>query len=131
MQPQAIDSLAFLKSHAAASREARREERAKNPQAARRAAKSCKPKPPREPVGTALAARIEGLIGIKAGKGCNCKDLAAKMDAWGVVGCEKNRADIVAALVANRHILVDAVAGQFGIIAGTASMGQLDFNQLD
>jgi len=84
--------------------------------------RTCNPKPSREPVGTALAARIEGLIGIKAGKGCNCKDLAAKMDAWGVAGCEKNRAEIIAALMANRHIIVDAVAGQFGIIAGTAAM---------
>ncbi len=109
MQPQVVDSLAFLKSHAAASREARREERAKNPQAARRTAKSCKPKPPREPVGTALAARIEGLIGIKAGKGCNCKDLAAKMDAWGVAGCDKERHAIVAALVSHRDILVEAL----------------------
>ena len=83
--------------------------------------KSCRPKPTREPVGTALAARIEGLIGIKAGKGCNCKDLAAKMDAWGIAGCEKNRADIVEALMSNRHILIDAIAGQFGIIAGTAA----------
>lgn len=71
--------------------------------------RTCKPKPPREPVGTALANRIEGLIGIKAGEGCNCKDLAAKMDAWGVVGCEKERSTIIAALVANRDILVDAL----------------------
>jgi len=71
---------------------------------------SRKPKPPREPVGTALAARIEGLIGIKAGKGCNCKDLAAKMDAWGVVGCEKNRTEIVAALLNNSDVLKVSLA---------------------
>jgi len=76
--------------------------------------RTCNPKPSREPVGTALAARIEGLIGIKAGKGCNCKDLAAKMDAWGVAGCEKNRAEIVAALVANRSVLVNALRSDGG-----------------
>ena len=121
MQPQVVDSLALLKSHAAASREARREERAKNPQPARRVTKACKSPVPREPVGTALAARIEGLIGIKAGKGCNCKDLAAKMDAWGVVGCEKNRTDIVAALVANREILIQAIRDSLGHMAGFAA----------
>jgi len=64
----------------------------------------------REPVGTILSQKIEGLIGIKAGTGCNCKDLAAKMDAWGVAGCEKNREVIIAALVANRSILNEALS---------------------
>lgn len=82
--------------------------------------RTCKPKPSREPVGTALANRIEGLIGIKAGKGCNCKDLAAKMDAWGIAGCEKNRADIVAALVANRDVLTKALEEK-NWLAGVAS----------
>ena len=72
---------------------------------------------PREPVGTVLAQKIEGLIGIKAGSGCNCKDLAAKMDSWGVVGCEKNRKTIVDALVANRDILQAALA-QWSSFAG-------------
>ena len=107
---QSVDSLALLKSHAEASRAARMAERAKNPpQPARRPAKACKPRLPREPVGTALAARIEGLIGIKAGKGCNCNDLSAKMDAWGVAGCDKERQAIVAALVSHRDVLVEAL----------------------
>ena len=77
----------------------------------------------REPVGTALANRISGLLGIKAGSGCNCKDLAAKMDAWGVAGCEGiHRAEIIAALVSNRDILVDALRthGTLGHAAGLA-----------
>ncbi len=82
--------------------------------------RTCKPKPSREPVGTALANRIEGLIGIKAGKGCNCKDLAAKMDTWGIAGCEKNRAIIVAALVANRDVLTKALEEK-SWLAGVAS----------
>ena len=71
--------------------------------------KTCKPRRPKEPVGTALANRIQGLLGIKAGKGCNCKDLAAKMDAWGVAGCDRERNTIVSALVTNRSVLVDAL----------------------
>lgn len=69
-------------------------------------------KVPKEPVGTYLAKRIEGLLGVKAGSGCNCKDLATKMDSWGISKCEKNRSVIVAALVANKDILVKALAGQ-------------------
>ena len=76
------------------------------------AGRVCKARPPAEPVGAALAKRIEGLLGVKAGKGCNCKDLATKMDAWGLAGCERNRRDIVTALVNNREILVKALSGQ-------------------
>ena len=71
--------------------------------------RTCKPRPPKEPVGTALANRIQGLLGIKAGKGCNCKDLAAKMNAWGIAGCDRERNTIVGALVANRPVLVEAL----------------------
>ena len=77
----------------------------------------------REPVGTALAIRISGLLGIKAGSGCNCKDLAAKMDAWGIAGCERHRAEIVAALVANRDILVAALSTLGGIGHKVAAIG--------
>jgi hypothetical protein len=71
----------------------------------------------REPVGTCLANRIEGLLGVVAGKGCKCKDLASKMDLWGVRGCEKHRNEIVNALVANREILQAALA-QWSSFAG-------------
>ena len=78
----------------------------------------------REPVGTALANRISGLLGIKAGSGCNCKDLAAKMDAWGIAGCSLNhRAEIIAALVGNRDILVSALSTLGGIGHKVAAIG--------
>ena len=64
---------------------------------------------PREAVGTALKARIEKLITIKTGKGCGCQNLATQMDGWGIAGCEMRRAEIVAHLVGNRDILVDAL----------------------
>jgi adenine/guanine phosphoribosyltransferase-like PRPP-binding protein len=66
----------------------------------------------REPVGTALANRIEGLIGIRSGKGCDCKDLARKMDSWGIAGCEKRRTDIVATLVNHRDVLSAALKSE-------------------
>jgi len=69
------------------------------------------PARPREPVGTALAAKITGLLGIKAGSGCNCKDLAAKMDDWGIEGCDKkHRGEIIDALVANKDMLSGSLA---------------------
>lgn len=41
---------------------------------------------PREPVGTALAARISAILSIKAGKGCGCKNFADEMNKWGIAG---------------------------------------------
>lgn len=75
----------------------------------------------REPVGTALASKIEGLIGVQAGSGCNCKDLAEKMDSWGVSGCEKRRTIIVDALVNNRDILTNALRDRLGLAVGFLS----------
>ncbi len=86
-----------------------------------------KAKPPkhrkvsREPVGTALAGKIEGLIGVQAGSGCNCKDLAEKMDSWGVAGCVKRRDQILDALVGNRDILTNALRDKLGLAVGFLS----------
>jgi hypothetical protein len=66
----------------------------------------------REPVGTALANRIEGLIGVKSGKDCNCKTLAKHMDSWGIAGCEKRRAHIIATLVNHRDVLSAALKSE-------------------
>jgi len=64
----------------------------------------------KEPVGDALTARIEGLLGVKSGKDCKCKDLTVKMNAWGIAGCEKNRKEIIETLVKNREILKVSLA---------------------
>lgn len=71
-----------------------------------------------EPVGSMLAKRIEGLIGVKGGSGCNCRDLAAKMDAWGISGCQLRRTEIVTALTSNRDMLVNAMRERAGIAVG-------------
>jgi hypothetical protein len=34
-------------------------------------------------------------VGLQETGGCGCKDLAAKMDAWGVAGCEEHRPEIL------------------------------------
>jgi hypothetical protein len=62
-----------------------------------------------ELVGTALKVRIEKLTSIKTGKGCGCDNLANKMDAWGMAGCELHREEIVNHLVSNRDILTEAL----------------------
>ncbi|TXH16723.1 MAG: hypothetical protein E6R03_05020 [Hyphomicrobiaceae bacterium] len=64
----------------------------------------------KEPVGDFLTTRIEGLLGVKSGKGCNCKDLAEKMNGWGIRGCEKNRKEIIETLLKNRDILKVSLA---------------------
>jgi SAM-dependent methyltransferase len=73
-----------------------------------------------ELVGTALTARIALLANIKASSTCKCKTLAQQMDLWGVDGCQRNRVSIIAALMSNRRILIDALTGAFGIVAGMA-----------
>ena len=61
-----------------------------------------------ELVGTAMKSLIDGIVSIKTG-GCGCNDLATKMDAWGVAGCEANRDQIVDQLVGNKDMLVAAL----------------------
>jgi len=64
----------------------------------------------RELVGTALKARIEGLLAIKATNAtCGCQTLATEMDRWGIAGCESRREEIVTKLVGNRDILIAAL----------------------
>jgi adenine/guanine phosphoribosyltransferase-like PRPP-binding protein len=74
--------------------------------------KTCKAKVLLEKVGDFLTARIDGLLGVKTGKGCACKDLAEKMNGWGIAGCEipKNRQEIIDTLLKNREILKVSLA---------------------
>ncbi len=66
----------------------------------------------KEPVGDFMVSRIEGLLGLKSGEGCQCKDLATKMNGWGIKGCEspKNRKEIIETLLKNREILKVSLA---------------------
>lgn len=78
----------------------------------------------REPVGTAMAARISAILNIKAGKGCGCKSFADEMDKWGIIGCENNRHIIVNRLVAQRESLIEALAdgaAQQALVSGAIS----------
>jgi hypothetical protein len=113
------EAAARLSTFVQQARQGRAEKRVKS-SSRRGAVRKGNRRPPREPVGTALANRIEGLIGVKAGSGCNCRDLAEKMNLWGIAGCEKRRAEIVAALVANRDILTKALE-QKNWLAGAVS----------
>mgnify|MGYP003646240299 CR=1 FL=1 len=60
-------------------------------------------------VGACLASRIEGFLATKESGGCGCVSFAAKMDAWGPLGCEQNREVIVNHLIANAPMLSKAV----------------------
>lgn len=51
--------------------------------------------------------RLFREIGVTGKAGCNCKELAARMDAWGVNGCRARLSEIVAELKAK--------ASKFGI----------------
>ncbi len=44
--------------------------------------------------------RLFREIGVKDKAGCNCKELAGQMDAWGVCGCRARLPEIVAELKA-------------------------------
>lgn len=54
----------------------------------------------REGPGTELLA-ITSELGIASKPNCSCKATAAKMDAWGIDGCEQNREWIVQQIEAN------------------------------
>jgi adenine/guanine phosphoribosyltransferase-like PRPP-binding protein len=73
-----------------------------------------------EPVGTALAKRIERMMDIKDGPGCGCRTLAGNMDVWGISGCEQRREEITDHLVKNRDILIASLKGWTGFAAGIA-----------
>ena len=59
----------------------------------------------KELVGTELSKLIPEWA-VKAKAGCRCKDFAAKMDRWGVEGCEKRRDVIVVHLLGQADHLI-------------------------
>lgn len=50
--------------------------------------------PPTGGVGTELI-KLTGAYGLSEKPGCGCKEKAARMDAWGVVGCQTHRKEII------------------------------------
>ena len=63
------------------------------------------PKP--EPVGTELSKLIPKWA-VKVGEGCGCKDMAKKMDNWGIEGCEQRFDQIVKHLMTQSNQLIPA-----------------------
>ena len=61
-----------------------------------------------EPVGTELSKLIPRWA-VKMGEGCGCKDMAKKMDKWGIEGCEQRFDQIVAHLLSQDEHLIPAV----------------------
>jgi hypothetical protein len=61
-----------------------------------------------EPVGTELAKLIPDWA-FQFKSGCGCKDMAKKMDRWGINGCEARRSEIVAHLLSQSDMLVPAL----------------------
>lgn len=61
----------------------------------------------KEKVGTELAAMIPDWA-VQFKGGCGCKDVAKKMDQWGVEGCEERREQIVAHLLSQSDRLIPA-----------------------
>jgi len=58
-----------------------------------------------EPVGTELAKLIPDWA-VQFKGGCGCKDMAAKMDRWGVAGCIERSDQIIAHLLSQGEHLV-------------------------
>jgi len=46
---------------------------------------------------------------VKTGAGCRCKDFAAKMDKWGIKGCQRRRDVIVSHLLSQSDHLIPAI----------------------
>lgn len=76
--------------------------------------------PINEPVGTVLSEMIANFATIKTDEDdeCDCAKLAAKMDRWGIAGCEgEHREEILASLVNNRHLLAESLKADGGWMA--------------
>ena len=66
-------------------------------------------------VGTELSKLIPAWA-VNAKKGCSCRDLAMKMDRWGVAGCEARRKDIVGHLTNQSDKLIPAFRVASGLL---------------
>lgn len=76
--------------------------------------------PPASGVGTELKSLLK-KYGIKPHKSCGCEAMAARMDAWGVSGCQEQLAEILEQLKAgydSSTLWERAKAGITSIIAG-------------
>jgi len=69
----------------------------------------------REPVGTELAKLIPAWA-VENKKGCGCKDMAKKMDRWGLAGCEARRREIVKHLTSQSDKLIPAFRIASGLL---------------
>ena len=69
----------------------------------------------REPVGTELSKLIPDWA-VQFKGGCGCKDMALKMDRWGIEGCHQRRRQIVAHLISQSDHLIPA----FRLVPDTA-----------
>jgi len=68
-----------------------------------------------EKVGTELSKLIPAWA-VSMKEGCGCKDMAKKMDRWGVDGCERRRASIVRHLTGQTEKLIPAFRVAAGVL---------------
>jgi hypothetical protein len=66
-------------------------------------------KQPVEPVGSEMTKLIAWFAKVKTVGNCDCAKLAKQMNSWGADECERRRPEIVAKIVANRHLLEEHV----------------------
>ena len=64
----------------------------------------------KEKVGTELTGLIPDWA-VQFKGGCSCRDMAKKMDHWGLKGCEARREQIVTHLTSQSEMLVPVLRG--------------------
>jgi len=69
----------------------------------------------KEPVGTELSKLIPDWA-VQFEGGCGCKDMAEKMDRWGLAGCEARRRQIVQHLTSQSDKLIPAFRVASGLL---------------
>lgn len=74
----------------------------------------------KEPVGTKLH-EILAECGVKPPGGCKCREMAGKMDTWGIDGCQQHRTEILTHL---RQAAKDASWGDWAKVAGRGYLTQ-------
>jgi hypothetical protein len=61
-------------------------------------------------VGTEMA-KLSPDWAVQFKGGCSCRDMAKKMDRWGLEGCEARRQQIVAHLTSQSDMLIPVLRG--------------------
>ncbi len=74
-----------------------------------------------EAVGTELSKLIPAWA-VSMKDGCGCRDMAKKMDRWGVDGCERRRARIVSHLTQQTDKLIPAFRAASGLLPASIKM---------